>query len=120
MSNDNAPKRKYIVEAKVETRPELRTLLTDALSVYQTEIIKFKNKVNSGKHLDLSEARVLQGYVKSLVEAAREMRERDNEETEAGSKMTDEELLESTKLGLAALEARIAAKKQLGGSSETK
>jgi hypothetical protein len=118
MSNENAPKRKYIVEAKIETAPQLSTLLTDALSVYQTEIIKFKNKVNSGRGLDLSEARVLQGYVKSLVDAAREMRERDNDDS-GESKMSDEELLESTKLGLAALEARIAAKKQLGGSSES-
>lgn len=116
MSNDNAPKKRYIVEARVETAPELRTLLTDALSVYQTEIIKFKNKVNSGRSLDLSEARVLQGYVKSLVDAAREIRER--EENEAPEeKMSDEQLLESTKLGLAALEARIAAKKLMGGSN---
>jgi hypothetical protein len=119
MSESQIPKRKYIVAAKVETAPELRTLLTDALSIYQSEIIKFKTKVNSGRNLDLSEARVLQGYVKSLVEAAREMRERDDDENKSNSKMSDEELLESTKVAVAALEARIATKNQSGGSSES-
>lgn len=102
---------------RVESAPQLSTLLEDALSVYQTEIIKFRNKVNSGKSLDLAEARVLQGYVKSLVDAAREMRERNKDDDELQENLSDEQMLEATKIAMAGLEAKVAAKKKLGASS---
>lgn len=66
-------------------------LIDDALAVIEKEILKFKNKVNVGKSLDLAEARVLQGYIKSLVELSKESRERAKDE-ELG-KMSEEQLL---------------------------
>lgn len=100
------------VASRIETVPQLGTMIHDALSVIQTEILKFKNKVNKGHSLDLSEARVFQGYLKSLTDAAREMRERDTAEDEVQSNLTDEQLLEQTKIAMAGLEARVAAKKK--------
>lgn len=121
MSEQDKPRRiivpttPRIQASRIETVPQLSTLLEDALSIYQTEILKFKIKVKSGKSLDLSEARVLQGYVKSLVDAAREMRERSAEADEKQADLTDEQLLEQTKVAMAGLEAKVEARKKLTG-----
>lgn len=71
--------------------PDVGTLLQDALSVISTEILKFKFKTAKGESLGLSEARVLQGYIKSLVELSKE--KRDMEERMDLANMTNEELL---------------------------
>lgn len=116
MDEVKRPPQRRIIEAKIETDgPELSTILKDALSIYQTEILKMRDKVRRGNSLGPGESRILQGYVKSLVDAAKEMRERDDDAKEQD--LTDEQLLEQTKLGLAALEARVEAKKKLSGGS---
>lgn len=71
---------------------DVNGLLDDALSVIAMEIIKYKAKTNKGQSLDLSEARVLQGYIKSLVELSKESRERDDASDYAN--MSDSELFE--------------------------
>ncbi len=71
--------------------PNVDSLMSDALQVIQTEIIKFKTKVQQGRSLDSREAKTLQGYIKSLVELSREDRER--LKGEDLSKLTTEELI---------------------------
>ena len=71
--------------------PSVDNLMADALTVVQTEILKFKTKVTSGRSLDSREAKTLQGYIKSLVELSREDRERMKDEDL--SKLSTEELV---------------------------
>lgn len=70
--------RQQALQSQVSLVPDAPTLIDDALSVIATEIVKFKAKVGTGKSLDLGEARVLQGYIRSLVELCREQRERED------------------------------------------
>lgn len=56
--------------------PNVHDLLNDALEIVQIEITKIRTKVRSGRGLDSRETKVLQGYIKSLVELSKEDRER--------------------------------------------
>ena len=83
--NQRPPQRRILVpqkqpravQSQISLLPDAPTLIDDALTVIATEIVKFKKKTSEGKSLDLSEARVLQGYIKSLVELCKEQRERE-------------------------------------------
>lgn len=86
----NAPQHR-IHDANIVVTPSISTLLEDALSVISSEILRFKHKSGQGKALDLAESRVLQGYIKSLTELAKESREREDDMDLANA--TDEELL---------------------------
>ena len=76
--------------------PEAQTLISDALRIIQnqlTQIASQSNKaISQGKTLGLAEARVLQGYIKALVELSKEERER--AKGDDLSNLTDEELAE--------------------------
>lgn len=93
------PNRRLIVPQKpaqvravtIDLVPDVNKLIDDALGVVAMEIHNFKGKVQSGKSLDLSEARVLQGYIKSLTDMSKEMRERESAADLAN--LTDNELL---------------------------
>mgnify|MGYP007089350589 CR=1 FL=1 len=91
MSDNN---KKYIipkpVESKVSISTDAATALDDALGIIVTEIVKYRHKVNRGSSLNIQEARVLQGYIKSLVELSKESRERENNADLAN--LSDEEL----------------------------
>lgn len=98
--SDNETKRRIIVSpsralshqgSTLIVPADVNTLLEDALSVIATEIVKFKAKANKGQSLELSEARVLQGYIKALVELSKEARERQDEADLVN--MSDEELM---------------------------
>lgn len=56
--------------------PSVDQMVADALSVVQKEIQKFQSKALQGRGLDITEARILQGYIKSLVDLSKEDRER--------------------------------------------
>lgn len=71
--------------------PNIDSIMSDALQTLQTEVVKLKSKVQQGRSLDVKEAKVLQGYIKSLVELSREDRER-TKETDL-SELSTEELL---------------------------
>jgi hypothetical protein len=71
--------------------PSVKHLMDDALSIISTEIMQFKSIVNKGKSLDMRQAKILQGYIKSLVELSRESREHADDKDFAN--MTDEELI---------------------------
>jgi hypothetical protein len=79
----------------VVDRPDPEQLFTDALTVLANELSRFRGKTMSGRSLELKEARVFQGYLKSLVEMQKELRELNKEEDY--SSFTDEELLKLVK-----------------------
>lgn len=64
----------------ITTLPAAEGLIADSLQIIQTELLRYSKKTQSGKSLDLREARVLQGYIKSLVELSKESRERAKDE----------------------------------------
>jgi hypothetical protein len=86
------PPKSKIEASNIVLMPNVQSLLSDALMVIQTEVARFSGKARKGISLDLREARVLQGYIKALVELSKEARER--EKNTDLSEMTPEELLE--------------------------
>lgn len=99
--------RKYIIPEKRPQRvatanvtilPPVDGLLAEALNIIGSELNRYSLKVKQGKSLDLSEARVVQGYLKSLVEISRESRERDRDEKL--DEIDDQKLLELAKKAL--------------------
>lgn len=95
----------------LSSKPDLGALLEDALSIYQTEILKLKKISNQIGNLSPSQANVLQGYVKSLVGAAVEMRKRKEEAEAAVESMSQDELLTQMEAETAALRARLKGAK---------
>jgi hypothetical protein len=66
-------------------------VLQDALSILNSQILKFRIKVNKGQDLKLDETRMLCSMIKSLVEVSKETRERSK--SDDLSNLTDAELL---------------------------
>lgn len=83
--------------------PNTETMLNDALKIMSNEISKMSAKSNRGASLDNNEHRVLQGYVKSLVEINKELREMSKKDDL--SALTNEELVELLKALLPESEA---------------
>lgn len=78
MSEENkkhVPTRYKIAQVSVVPEADVPTLVRDALSIIADEIYRFKKTSNSNKPLSLSESRVLQGYIKCLVDLSKEQRE---------------------------------------------
>jgi hypothetical protein len=98
MSEENRARRILVPKpsqiSKPVLAPSVQDLLDDALSVVSYEITRLKQKVMKDpvKGLDLKESKILQGYVKSLVDLSKEERERSNDADLAN--MSDEELLQ--------------------------
>lgn len=76
---------------EVVLEPLVPTLLQDALSILSSEITRLKVKTAKNEPLKHEEAKVLQGYIRSLVELAKEQRERDDSSDLAN--LSDSELL---------------------------
>jgi hypothetical protein len=74
--------------------PSVEGMISDALDTIQTEIARYKAKVERGIPLNPIEAKVMQGYIKSLVELSKEERERAKEADL--SDLTLEQLVELT------------------------
>lgn len=103
MSETRAPKRifptqppvglpaKQVTDVTIILAPTVNTLTSDALSIIQTEIARYKKKSNDGK-LDQADHRIIQGYLKSLSELDRVNRGREDDMDLAN--MNDKELLE--------------------------
>lgn len=90
-------RRKVIEAPGLVTQPSVDSLINDALNVIQKEIAKFSYKVNKNESLNLSEARVFQGYIKSLAEMARESREAAKQD-DLGN-MSNEEIIRTLAAG---------------------
>jgi hypothetical protein len=71
----------------MENTPE--NILASAMSIVAMEIVKLQQK-SSRTSLDQKDARILQGYIKSMVELSREQRERDR--SDDLSKLSTDEL----------------------------
>jgi hypothetical protein len=99
-----APK-KTIGSSKVSKVSDVTRMLDGALNTLgeQLEKLALRSRVST---FDEKESRVLQGYIKSLVDLSREERERDKADTLGAelSKLSDAELLELAKSKL--LEAK--------------
>lgn len=54
-------------------------MISDALDTLQTEIARYRSKVQRGIALNPVEAKIMQGYIKSLVDLSKEDRERAKE-----------------------------------------
>ncbi len=115
MSDSKSPFRRIVAappQAQViatHSKADFRLLLEDSLSIAQVEILKLKKKSNATiGGLTPTEANVLQGYMKTLIGMAKEVREREKEADEQLSNMSPEELVQ-------ALEAELEnARKQAG------
>ena len=75
--------------------PSVEHMLSDALRIMSNEIAKLTSKSNQGRTLDSNENRVLQGYVKSLVEINKEIREQSKKDDL--SNLSNEEIIELLK-----------------------
>ena len=88
-------KRPQIDESNISYDSNSESLLNDAMCVIASELAKFRSMTTRGLSLDLKQSRVLQGYVKCLVDVAKETRERAKKEDL--SDLSDEDLLELVK-----------------------
>lgn len=79
--------------AKPVLSQSAQDMLDDAMSIISYEMVRLKQKVMKDpmKGLDGKDAKILQGYIKSLVDLLREERERTDSADYAN--MSDEELL---------------------------
>lgn len=80
-------------QSSIVSVPQADTLIADALHIIQTEMVQFASKHRSGKSLSLAEARVLQGYIKSLTDLSKESRERAKADDLSG--MSNEEMVKA-------------------------
>ena len=72
--------------------PASELLVHDAKSIIAAELARYRLQVSNGKQLDLKEARVVQGYLETLIKLSREEREAARQEDL--SNLSNEELLE--------------------------
>ena len=80
------------VHAELVLEPTVDTLIKDALTIISSEIAAYKRKIDRPKtRLELGESRVVQGYLKALVELSKEVRERQEEQDLAN--YSDEQLV---------------------------
>jgi hypothetical protein len=110
-NNEQRPRRRIIPQARVgngivqvERVHSVTAMLDRALTIIDDQLIRLSLKARAAT-LDDKESRILQGYVKSLVELSKEEREREKANKEAGDlgELTPEQLLElgrETLLGL--------------------
>lgn len=78
--------------AEVVVMPSVEAVLADSLFILEADLSKYRAKVKSGRALEQSEARIVQGHLKCLIEVARIQREIDKETDLSG--LTPEQLLE--------------------------
>ena len=76
--------------------PSSEDLLADAMSVLANELARYRHKSNKGMSLDLKEARIMQGYIKCLVDINKEIREMERDDDY--SNLSKEELQKLMKL----------------------
>lgn len=69
------PPTKRILSHQTVVQPSVDTLIADAMSILELELLRFKQKVQRGQALIPDEGRLLNGYIKALTELAREDRE---------------------------------------------
>jgi len=94
------PKKRQISLDNSSIIPATELLLHDAKAIIGAELAHYRSKAVRGVTLDPKEARIVQGYLESLVKIQRE--EREVSETQDLSNLSDTELLHLAKRVLAA------------------
>ena len=89
------PKKRTISLENSSVIPATELLLHDAKAIIGAELAHYRSKVVRGVTLDPKEARIVQGYLESLVKIQRE--EREISETQDLSTLSDTELLHLAK-----------------------
>ena len=89
------PKKKSIELAHSTIVPATELLLHDAKAIIGAELAHYRSKAVRGVTLDPKEARIVQGYLESLVKIQRE--EREIADTQDLSTLSDVELLRLAK-----------------------
>ena len=94
------PKKRRVSLETSSIIPATELLLHDAKAIIGAELAHYRSKAVRGVTLDPKEARIVQGYLESLVKIQRE--EREVSETQDLSNLSDTELLHLAKRDLAA------------------
>ena len=89
------PKKKTVTLETSSVIPATELLLHDAKAIIGAELAHYRSKAVRGVTLDPKEARIVQGYLESLVKIQRE--EREISETQDLSTLSDTELLHLAK-----------------------
>lgn len=82
MPDSPVPARRIVPKLKIDQSnvvilAPVDGMLEQALSILQKELIAFSALTRDGKQLNATQAKVLTGYIKALVDLSRESRERD-------------------------------------------
>ena len=85
------PKKKKVELKDSSVIPATELLLHDAKAIIGAELAHYRSKVIRGVTLDPKEARIVQGYLESLVKIQKEEREQSKEEDL--SQLSNEDLL---------------------------
>ena len=89
------PKKKTVTLETSSIIPATELLLHDAKAIIGAELAHYRSKAVRGVTLDPKEARIVQGYLESLVKIQRE--EREIAETQDLSALSDSELMHLAK-----------------------
>ena len=89
------PKKKQVTLETSSIIPATELLLHDAKAIIGAELAHYRSKAVRGVTLDPKEARIVQGYLESLVKIQRE--EREIAETQDLSALSDSELMHLAK-----------------------
>lgn len=84
------PKSDKIADAQIV--PEMNQLLNDTLVIIGGELARYRSKVKGHQSLSVQEARVVQGYLESLIRANKERREAIKDDKL--SELTDQEFFD--------------------------
>lgn len=98
MADDQTPKRTIVRQVPLapSSETDLDPLVKNALETVAIELERFNKKARNDRALDLKEARVLQGYLKMLVDLKKEKRDKDKDTD--WSKMSREELIAAVQI----------------------
>ena len=112
------PKKKTVTLETSSIIPATELLLHDAKAIIGAELAHYRSKAVRGVTLDPKEARIVQGYLESLVKSQRE--EREIAETQDLSALSDTELMHLAKRVLENNNKDTKDKKENGAIDESK
>ena len=112
------PKKRTVTLETSSIIPATELLLHDAKAIIGAELAHYRSKAVRGVTLDPKEARIVQGYLESLVKIQRE--EREIAETQDLSALSDTELMHLVKRVLENNNKDTKDKKEKGAIDESK
>ena len=110
------PKTQVPKDLDTASNSYLESMIENAMDIVDSELIRYKNKASSGVFLDIKEARIVQGYMESLIKLSREMRE--SVKNSDFAEMSDGELARLASDVLVENKTRKSVHKNLGKESE--